>query len=118
MPRKNGSVVSKLKDELNGEICSEFVGLRAKLYSYMLRDGTGVKKSKGVKSSVVAREITHEDYKKCLFEKITKLNFQNTIQSKNHNLFTIKRQKISITPHDDKRVEIEDFNTKPYGYME
>ena len=45
----------------------EFVGLRAKLYSYKMFEGEESKKCKGVKKSVVKKSITHEDYKNCLF---------------------------------------------------
>ena len=58
------------KDEVGGKVVDEFVGLRAKLYSYKIFDGKESKKCKGVKGvkkSVVKKSIDHEDYKKCLF---------------------------------------------------
>jgi len=50
------------KDEAGGRQIEEFVGLRAKLYSYkMFDDGVDHKKCKGVKKNVVKKSITHED---------------------------------------------------------
>ena len=42
-----------LKDEFNGEIISEFVGLKSKMYSLVSVDGKENKKSKGVSKKVV-----------------------------------------------------------------
>ena len=45
---------------------AQFLGLRAKLYAYEMY-GDETKKCKGVKQSVVKKEITFKDYKDCLF---------------------------------------------------
>ena len=66
----NKKVIGMFKDECGGKIMQEFVGLRAKLYSklyYKMYEGDETKKCKGVKSSVVKKEITFKDYKDCLF---------------------------------------------------
>jgi len=60
--------VPGLKDENNGAIITEFVGLRAKMYA--LRGKKDTKKVKGVKSNVVARTITFDDYTQCLQDEI------------------------------------------------
>ena len=60
----NKKVLGMFKDEVNGNVIDEFVGLRAKLYSYKMFEGEESKKCKGVKKSVVKKSITHEDYKK------------------------------------------------------
>ena len=44
------------KDEVGGKVIDEFVGLRAKLYSYKMFEGEESKKCKGVKKSVVIKE--------------------------------------------------------------
>ena len=43
-----------MKDEADGKIIEEFVGLRAKLYSCKL-----LKEHKGIKKNVVKQRITH-----------------------------------------------------------
>ena len=47
---KNKKVVCLFKDELGGRIMKELVGLRAKIYAYLLDDDTEYKKVKGKKS--------------------------------------------------------------------
>ena len=60
----NKKVLGMFKDEANGNVIDEFVGLGAKLYSYKMFEGKESKTCKGVKKSVVKEDITHENYKK------------------------------------------------------
>ena len=57
-----------MKDELGGKIMTEFVGLRAKTYSYLIDDGSGDKKAKGIKKCVIKEKIRFEILKICLQE--------------------------------------------------
>jgi len=44
----------------------EFIGLKAKMYSFALDDGgSGEMKAKGIPKAVVQRDLSHELYKKC-----------------------------------------------------
>jgi len=61
----NKKVIGMFKDEAGGKLITDFVGLRAKLYSYKL-DGDDVKKCKGVKGAVVKNCISYDDYLSCL----------------------------------------------------
>ena len=61
----NKKVLGMFKDEAMGRSIKEFVGLRAKLYSYIMDEGEETKKCKGIKKRVVEKTITHEDYKTC-----------------------------------------------------
>ena len=73
----NKKVLGKFKDELVGKIMTEFVGLRAKTYSY-LPDGDNDedyeknkminKKAKGTKKCVIKRELILDNYKELLFD--------------------------------------------------
>ncbi|KYM93940.1 hypothetical protein ALC62_15447, partial [Cyphomyrmex costatus] len=63
MPLTNMKVPGLMKDENNGAIITEFVGLRAKMYALRVDGKRDTKKAKGVKSSVVARTISFEDYR-------------------------------------------------------
>ena len=55
------------KDEAGGKKITEFVVLRAKLYSYRIVDSREVKKCKGITKEVIKKSISFDDYKNCLF---------------------------------------------------
>ena len=59
-----------MKDESNGEIIEEFVGLRTKMYSLKTKKEE-MKKAKVVRKNVVKKYISHPDYVDCLFEERT-----------------------------------------------
>ena len=59
----NKKVIGMFKDAAGGKVTDEFVGLRAKMYSYKMFEGEKSKKCKGVKKSLVKKSIAHEDYK-------------------------------------------------------
>ena len=96
------------KDEAGGKVIDEFVGLRAKLYSYKTFEGEESKTCKGVKKSVVKNSIAHEDYKKCLFTGKEQLRKMNVIRSHMHEVYTEEVNKIALCPSDDKRHILED----------
>ena len=116
----NKKVIGKFKDETNGCPMREFVGLRAKMYSFVLKkDGIGqeTKKAKGVKKSVVKREIKHVDYVTCLFNKAPQKHSMTQIRSVNHQLQMVKLTKTSLSPYDDKRYILEDgISTLAHGH--
>ena len=95
------------KDEAGGKQIEEFVGLRAKLYSYKV-SGEDHKKCKGVKKAVVSKSITHDDYKKCLFTRKEQMRKMNLIRSHLHELFTEEVNKVALSTDDDKRVVLTD----------
>ena len=104
----NKKVTGMFKDEVNGKAIDEFVGLRAKLYSYKMFEGKESKKCKGVKKSVVEKSISHEDYKKCLFTGKEQLRKMNIIRSHKHDVFTEEVNKVALSPYDDKRHILDD----------
>ena len=55
-----------MKDELGGQIMKEFVGLRAKTYSYLKDNNDEDEKAKGTKRYVIKRKLKFQDYKNCL----------------------------------------------------
>lgn len=102
--RRNNKVVGKFKDELNGEIVIEFVGLRAKCYALKTKGGIEkVKKAKGVKKNVLKTTIKFEDYYNCIKDNCIEMRKQYSIISKCHNLYTISMNKTALNPFDDKR---------------
>ena len=103
----NKKVLGVFKDEAAGRIKEEFVGLRAKLYSYKMFEGEESKKCKGVKKSVVKKSIMHEDYKNCLFTGKEQLRKMNVIRSYNHEVYTEEVNKVALCSDDDKRHILE-----------
>ena len=101
-------MLGTFKDEAGGKVMDEFVGLRAKLYSYKMLEGEESKKCKGIKKSVVKKSIAHEDYKKCLFSGKEQLRKMNVIRSHMHEIYTEKVNKVALCPIDDNRYILED----------
>ncbi|XP_072033622.1 uncharacterized protein [Amphiura filiformis] len=54
---KNKKVPGMFKDEAGGKQIVEFVGLRAKLYSFRMHEGNEEKRCKGVKKAVVEKKL-------------------------------------------------------------
>ena len=105
------------KDEAGGKVIAEFVGLRAKLYSYRMYKGSEEKRAKGVKKSVIEKKITFEDYKRCLFSEEPQHRTMNVIRSYKHEVYTEEVNKVALDSQDDKRIILEDkFSTHSHGY--
>ena len=113
----NKKVLGMFKDEAKGDNIKEFVGLRAKLYSFKMEEGKENKKCKGIKKAVVEKSIRHEDYKTCLTTGKEQLRRQNIIRSYEHVLYTEEVNKIALSAADDKRYLLKDsFDTLAWGH--
>ena len=113
----NKKVLGMFKDEAAGKRIKEFVGLRAKLYSFIMEDGKENKRCKGVKKQVVESSITHEDYKTCLRTGKEQLRKQNILRSYEHELYTEEVNKIALSALDDKRFILGDgIHTLAWGH--
>jgi len=80
----NIKMLGLMKDENNGVIMTAFVGLRVKMYALRVDGKKDTKKVKGVKSNIVARTITFNDYTWCLQDEIEMTRTQPCIRSKLH----------------------------------
>ena len=113
----NKKVLGMFKDEVAGKRIKEFVGLRAKLYSFIMEDGKENKRCKGVKKQVVESSITHEDYKTCLRTGKEQLRKQNILRSYDHEIYTEEVNKIALSSIDDKRYILDDgIHTLAWGH--
>ena len=113
----NKKVLGMFKDEAAGKRIKEFVGLRAKLYSFIMEDGKENKRCKGVKKQVVESSITHEDYKTCLRTGKEQLRKQNILRSYEHEVYTEEVNKIALSALDDKRYILGDgIHTLAWGH--
>ncbi|KYN01408.1 hypothetical protein ALC62_07801 [Cyphomyrmex costatus] len=87
------------------------------MYALRVQGKKDRKKAKGVKSNVVARSITFDDYTKCLNDVIEMTRRQSCIRSKLHEVYTISETKIALSPHDDKRyIVLGSTDTLPWGH--
>ena len=113
----NKKVLGMFKDEATGKSIKEFVGLRAKLYSFKMSEGEESKRCKGIKKQVVEKSITHEDYKTCLFTGKEQLRKMNIIRSYEHEVYTEEVNKVALSAGDDKRYIMSDgIHTMAWGH--
>jgi hypothetical protein len=124
----NKKVAGKFKDESNGLIITSFVGLRSKMYSYIMdrpeldlgKSGKVNKhqKLKGVPRSIVSNNIDHDLYKQCLEDSSFKHNVSfYSIRSQNHQVYTQHNTKTGLSSFDDKRFILNDgISTRAHGH--
>ena len=114
---KNKKVIGLMKDELEGEIFTEFVTLRPKTYSYLTDDSKEDKKAKGTKKCVIKKMIKFDDYKNCLLNDKLILKSQQRFISNKHDVYTENVNKIALSNNDDKRIiSSNKITSYPYGY--
>ena len=116
--RDNAKVIGKFKDECNSIPPLEFAGLRSKMYSLLLPNNKEKKTAKGIKKGFVSNRISHDDYKRCIFEeRPTSANFC-LIRSTNHNVQTLEITKAALSPFDDKRFLVNSTDSYAYGHVD
>ena len=122
--RKRKKVIGLFKDELGGQIMTEFAGIRAKAYAYLTDnydhdDDYYVcknKKAKGTKKCVIKRRLMFENYKDCLLNSKIILKPQERFKSHHQKVYTEKINKIALSNDDDKRLQTFDKITAyPHG---
>ena len=99
----NKKVIGKFKDEAAGKQITHYVGLRPKLYCFKDDDERETRKAKGVKKNVIKKYLLFKVYKKCLFTEETMMKEMNIVRSKNHEIFSIRVNKVALSANDDKR---------------
>jgi hypothetical protein len=116
--KTNEKVIGKFKNESPLSPIKEFVGLRSKLYSYIVEDDVKEHlKCKGVKKSASDKQLSHKDYKNTLFKRTNKSITQNCIRSYRHQLYSIQQTKIGISYNDDKVFICDNnINTITFGH--
>ena len=114
----NKKVIGLMKDDLGGDIITEFVALIPKAYSYITNDFIEMKKAKSTKKCVVNKMLRFDDYKKCLFDNGKLLKSQQRFKSENHEVHTENINKVALSCDDDKRIVTSDrILSYPYGYI-
>lgn len=117
IPKLNKKVPGLFKDELGGQIITEFVGLRSKLYCVKtVREE--LKKAKGVQKREI-KNLHLKDYHNVLMrnEIIRKKNV--IFKSIKHEIFTQEQSKIALSANDDKRVLLKNrISTLAWGHRD
>ena len=107
-----------MKDEFKGNIISEFVGLKSKMYSLVSLDGEENRKTKGV-NKYVATDIRHKEFVDVLFNEEVVRHTMKRIQSKLHSIGTYEVCKICLSCFDNKRQLLDDgINSLAYFHKD
>ena len=111
----NKKVIGLMKDELGGEIMTEFVTLRPKMYAYKMGSAES-KKRKGIKKCIVKKMISFKDYKACLFSGETSHRSELMLRSLKHEVRTLEVNKLALSRDDDKRITINGMSSLARGH--
>ena len=115
--KENKKVIGKFKDEAAGATITEFVGLRSKMYSYAKEDVCCGKTAKGIKKSVIKKDIKHADYRNTFLNGEQMHHKRKTIRSENHQLGSYEINKVPLSCFDEKRYIHEDgVSSYAYGH--
>lgn len=115
IPKVNAKIPGLFKDELGGDVISEFVGLRAKLYCINSLK-TRITKAKGISKAVTNRLKLSHYYKALLSETKFKCKM-NVIKSIKHVLYSQEIHKVALNRSDDKRQVLPNLTeTLPWGH--
>ena len=84
------------------------LGIRSKVYSYILEENGGKKALKGVKLSNTKSKIHHQHFVDAINNsqnpnwKVKQAEY-NEIRSKNHEIRTVRTKKATLIPFNDKK---------------
>ena len=114
---RNHRVLAKFKSETGSLAPSEFVGLKAKMYS-LLCDKKSQKKAKGIKKHIVKKHVHHEHYLRVLRQTTPRTSCKfRMFRSRRHTVNTVETVKTCLDAFDDKRFILPDgICTLAYGH--
>ena len=96
-----------MKDEYGGTAICEFIGLKSKMYSI-----SGVNNYEKSTQTAHNSSIKFDNYEDTLLNKKLLRHLMRGIKSKNQNITTYEKNKISISCYDNKRyVLLDGINT-------
>ena len=111
----NKKVIGLMKDELGGEIMTEFVTLRPKMHAY--RTGESESKiCKGIKKCVVCKTISFEDYNACIFGREISYRSELMLGSSKHKVKMLEINKLALSRDDDKCITVNGINNLARGH--
>jgi len=111
---QNHRVLEKFKSETGSLAPTEFVGLRAKMYSLHVPNYQTKIRAKGIKKSYIKKHVRHQQVLNVLQ---TKQIIKSHFRSQNHTVQTIEITKTCLNAFDDKRYILDDgVGTLAYGH--
>lgn len=119
MMGKHKKVLGKFKDETFGIPICEFIGLRAKCYSFITAADEETQKAKGVNKSAIDAYITHDIYKKTLQDNVAEAFSTefHAFRSVGHQIRTVSIRKKALNKFDDKRfILLDGVTTRAHGH--
>ena len=117
----NEKVLDKIKDESINKsgvhYIKEIAALRSKLYAYTQTDDKhDHKRCKGIKKSVIEKDIHFKNYYEALFGKDMNVKM-NTFRSYGHQIYTEQITKTALSRNDDKTYILDDFiHCRTFGH--
>jgi hypothetical protein len=112
----NKKCLGTFKKEHPNDMISEFVGLRAKMYSLKFISNKDEKKAKGIKKSIVKR-CSHQNLRETLLnhDKDKVISYW-AIRAKKHKLYTKREHKRFLSAFDDKRYFLSKSKSLAYHH--
>jgi hypothetical protein len=98
----NKKVLGKFKFENADKKIVAVCCVKSKVYSLLFEDSC-MNKLKGVQKKFVKKNISFDDYKKCVLENEKKFAIYKSIISREHTLFTVQQCKLALECTDFKR---------------
>ena len=118
LKERNCAIPGKFKDEMDGKTIEEVVALKPKMYSVVVEDPSkSIKKAKGVPKQTT-KKIGHSEYKKSTEQAYQRTEEFYSIQSRKHQLMTLKLTKNSISSFDDKRYYLNLIDSRAIGHKD
>ena len=97
---------------------TEFVGLKAKMYSYLKDTQESSRRAKGIQKSVVKDKLSHQSFLTQLLSPEQTVYANQSIQSQKHHVFSITLMKKGLCSFDDKRFLLPDgIHTLAHGHV-
>ena len=101
-----------------------FLGICSKVYSLEFDDGREIKKLKGVSSPYVESKLSHKNYLEAIFTQKYSTPNKDTlaeflkIESKKHQLKTVRKRKKTIVTFNNKKYFENMFKCKSFGHKD
>ena len=109
-------VIGKMKDKTSRAAMKGFIGLKQKMYLFLIDDNGEQKKPKRMNRNFVAI-ICHNEYKYVLLNNKFLRHLMNIIQSKDHKIGTYKINKNPSYYFDDKiYIKSNGYHGLAFGY--